>query len=122
MHSQPPEKGLPLEELKRTSCILELVQIIAVAPRRYLLGGLATRFGASERMIQKDLDVIRHGLRLSLLHSPEGYYFEEVPRLPALQYTFPEGLAILLAVSAARQVSRIGSAELAAAVARLEAL
>jgi predicted DNA-binding transcriptional regulator YafY len=108
--------------MKRTSRILELVQIIAVAPRRYLRRDLAQRFQISERMIQKDLDVIRHGLKLPLLHSPEGYYFEEIPRLPALQYSFPEALALLLAVQAARQVSGIGSAELAAAVARLEAL
>jgi predicted DNA-binding transcriptional regulator YafY len=44
-----------------------------------------------------------------------------VPRLPSLQYTFAEALALLLAVQAARHISGIGSAELAAAVARLEA-
>ena len=113
---------MKLEETKRTSRILEIVQTIARAPRRYLRRDLAQRFGVSERMIQKDLEVIRHGLKLSLLHSPDGYYFEEVPRLPTLQYTFAEGLALLLAVQAARQVSGIGSIELAAAVARLEAL
>ncbi len=113
---------MKLEETKRTSRILELVQIIATAPQRYLRRDLAARFEVSERMIQKDMEVIRHGLRLYLLHSPEGYYFEEVPRLPALQYTFAEALALLLAVQAARQVSGVGSVELAAAVARLEAL
>ena len=113
---------MKLEETKRTSRILEIVRIIATAPRRYLRRDLAQRFDVSERMIQKDLEVIRHGLKLSLLHSPDGYYFEEVPRLPTLQYTFAEGLALLLAVQAARQVSGIGSTELAAAVARLEAL
>jgi predicted DNA-binding transcriptional regulator YafY len=111
-----------LEETKRTSRILEIVQIIATAPRRYLRRDLAARFEVSERMIQKDLEVIRHGLKLSLSRSPEGYYFEEVPRLPALQYTFAEALALLLAVQAARQVSGVSSTELAAAVARLEAL
>jgi len=111
-----------LEETKRTSRILEIVQIVATAPRRYLRRDLAARFEVSERMIQKDLEVIRHGLKLSLSHSPEGYHFEEVPRLPALQYTFAEALALLLAVQAARQVSGVSSTELAAAVARLEAL
>ena len=120
--SNLPGQGRLYEELKRTSRILELVQIIATAPQRYLRRDLADRFDLSERMIQKDLDVVRHGLKLSLLHSPEGYYFAEVPRLPALQYTFSEALALLLAVQAARQVSGVGSAELAAAVARLEAL
>jgi len=110
------------EEMKRTSRILEIVQIIATAPRRYLRRDLAQRFEISERMVQKDLEVIRHGLKLPLLHSPEGYYLEEVPRLPALQYTFAEALALLLAVQAAWQVSGISSTELAAAVARLESL
>jgi predicted DNA-binding transcriptional regulator YafY len=113
---------MKLEETKRTSRVLEIVQAIATAPQRYLRRDLAQRFEVSERMIQKDLEVIRHGLKLPLLHSPEGYYFEEVPRLPALQYTFAEALALLLAVQAARQVSGVGSVELAAAVARLEAL
>lgn len=110
------------EEMKRTSRILEIVQIVATAPQRYLRRDLAQRFEISERMIQKDLEIIRHGLKLPLWHSPKGYYFEEVPRLPALQYTFAEALALLLAVQAARQVSGVSSAELAAAVARLEAL
>lgn len=66
--------------------------------------------------------MIRHGLKLSLVHSLEGYYFEETPRLPTLQYTFAEALALLLAVQSGRQMVGIGSAELAAAVARLEAL
>ncbi|MEE8392490.1 MAG: WYL domain-containing protein, partial [Anaerolineae bacterium] len=113
---------MKLEETKRTARILEIVQIIATAPRRYLRRDLAARFEISERMIQKDLEVVRHGLKLLLLHSPEGYYFEDVPRLPALQYTFAEALALLLAVQAARQVSGVGSVELAAAAARLESL
>ena len=54
---------MKLEETKRTSRILEIVQIIATAPRRYLRRHLAHRFEVSERMIQKDLDVIRHGLK-----------------------------------------------------------
>ncbi|MGQ9598294.1 MAG: helix-turn-helix transcriptional regulator [Anaerolineae bacterium] len=122
MHSGPPGLGRSDEELKRTSRILELVQIIAIAPRRYLRRDLAARFEVTERMIQKNLDVIRHGLKLPLCHSPEGYYFENVPRLPALQYTFAEALALLQAVQAAQQMSGISSAELVAAVARLEAL
>lgn len=110
------------EETKRTSRVLELVQIIAAAPHRYLRRDLAKHFEVSERMIQKDLDIIRNGLRLPLAHDRDGYFFEEMPRLPVLQYTFPEALALLLAVQSARQVSGVGSGELAAAVARLEAL
>lgn len=122
MPRELPDTTRPYEEMKRTARILEIVQMIATAPKRYLRRDLAQRFEISERMIQKDLDVIRHGLKLSLSHSLEGYYLEDMPRLPALQYTFSEALALLLAMQAARQVSGVGSAELAAAVARLEAL
>lgn len=122
MNRSFPGLGRELEETKRTARILDIVQIIAVAPRRYRRRDLAQRFEVSERMIQKDLDVIRHGLRLPLIHTPEGYYFERMPHLPALQCTFPEALALLLAVQVARQVSGIPSVELASAVARLESL
>jgi predicted DNA-binding transcriptional regulator YafY len=117
-----PGSGHDIEEIKRTARVLEMVQMIAVAPARYLRRDLATHFELSERMIQKDLDIVRHALKLPLRHTREGYYFEEMPRLPALRYSFAEALALLLAVQAAQQVSGIGSAELAAAVARLEAL
>ena len=71
MEHNLPGSGRPYEEMKRTSRILEIVQIVATAPRRYLRRDLATRFEISERMIQKDLEVVRRGLKL-LLHSPEG--------------------------------------------------
>lgn len=117
-----PDSSPRFEELKRTSRILELVQMIAVAPRRYLRRDLANRFEISERMIQKDLDIVRNGLKLRLVHSADGYYFEEVPRLPALQFSFSEALALLLALQAAVQVSGVAAGELAAALARLETL
>lgn len=110
------------EDIRRVARILKIVQMIATAPHRYLRRDLAAHFEVSERMIQKDLEVIRHGLLLPMEHSSEGYYFERTPRLPTLQYSFSEALALLLAVQAAQQVSGIGSTELAAAVARLEAL
>lgn len=117
-----PGTGKYYEELKRVARILEIVQLISISPRRYLRRDLANQFEVSERMIQKDFDVIRHSLRLPLKHSKQGYYFENIPRLPAVQYSLTEGLALLLAVQAARQVTAIDSPELAAAIARLEAL
>jgi hypothetical protein len=39
-----PGRSRPYEEMKRTSRILELVRIIAVAPQRYLRRDLAERF------------------------------------------------------------------------------
>ena len=89
------------EDIKRVARILNIVQMIATAPRRYLRRDLSTHFEITERMIQKDLEVIRHGLLLPLEHAPEGYFFEKMPRLPTLQYTFAEALALLLAVQAA---------------------
>ncbi|HOI96566.1 MAG TPA: WYL domain-containing protein [Syntrophobacter fumaroxidans] len=111
-----------LEETKRISRILELTRMILVNPRRYLRRDLSSRFEVSERMIQKDLEIIRHGLRLLLAHSPEGYYFEETPSLPPVRYSFSEALALLLAVQAARRLAGISSSDLAAAIARLESL
>jgi predicted DNA-binding transcriptional regulator YafY len=114
--------GNPYDELKRTSRILELAQLISAQPRHWLRKDLARRFDVSERMIQKDLDILRNGLKLSLAHTAEGYYFDEMPRLPTLQYSFNEALALFLAVQAGSQIQGVVSADLAAAMARLEAL
>jgi len=117
-----PRAGRMYEETKRISRILELISMVVRNPCRYLRRDLADIFEVSERMIQKDLDVIRHGLKFSLSHSRHGYYFEKTPHLPALQYTFSEALSLWLAVQASRQISGICSSELAAAMARLEAI
>jgi len=119
---RPPGLGRPYEEMKRTSRILELIQMVASAPRRYLRRDLAAHFEISERMVQKDMDVVRHGLKLPLGHSPDGYYFERTPSLPPLQYSFTEALALLLALQAGQQVVGVESQALAAALARLESL
>ena len=109
------------EEVKRTARILEIVRIIATAPRRYSRKALAERFEIGERMITKDLSIIRNGLKLEVISSPDGYYFEKTPTLPALQYSFSEALALLTAVQSAQQMGST-SPDLSAAVARLEAL
>lgn len=122
MSNQLPSLGKDMEELKRTSRILEIVLIIASAPRRYRRKHLADRFAVSERMITKDLDVVKHGLKLRLERTTEGYYFAETPNLPALQYNLAEALALLITVQAAQQISGIGGPELTLAMTRLEAL
>ncbi len=111
-----------LEETKRISRVIEIVQMIAVSPGRYLRRDLAEHFEVSQRMIQKDLDIIRHGLKFELTHTPAGYIFEQLPSLPALHFTLSEALSLLLAVQAAWQVPGIGSCDLAASIARLKAL
>lgn len=122
MKQQPPGMGRPFEEMKRVSRILETVQMITVSPCRYRRRDLAARFEVTERTIQKDLDVIRHGMRLPLSHSPQGYFLEETPKLPAVRYSFAEAVAMLLALRAAVQTPGVASPELAAAAARLEAI
>lgn len=112
----------PFAELQRVSRILELAAMVAAAPHRYLRRDLARRFEVSERMIQKDLDVIRNGLKLTLQHDSSGYFFESIPRLPTLQYSFAEALALLMAIQPAVQMNGSVQPELAAALARLEAL
>lgn len=107
------------EEIKRTARILQIIQIIAIRPRQYRAKDLAQRFEIGERMIKKDLQVIRHGLRLDICSSRQGYYFGETPQLPTVAYSFTEALALLQAAQVSRQVTGINSADLAAAVARL---
>ena len=107
------------EEIKRTARILQLIQLIAIRPRQYRTKDLAQRFEISERMIKKDLQIIRHGLRLILCPSPQGYYFEETPQLPAVAYSFTEALALVQAAQVSRQITGISSSDLSAAVARL---
>ena len=114
-----PGLGRLYEETKRISRILELIQMINAQPGRYRRRDLATRFEISERMIQKDLDIIRNGLKLSVVRSAEGYRFEEVPRLPAVGFSFAEAVSLLLAVEAGRRNTGIGGAELDGAMKRL---
>lgn len=113
----------PLEENKRVARILQIVQMIATAPKRYKRKDVAAEFEISAEAIKKDIEVIRHGLRLTLKNERgSGYYFEDIPRLPSLNYTLTEALSLLVAVQAAQQISGVGSPELAAAIARLESL
>ena len=109
-------------EYRRIGRVLAIVQYIATQPSRWKRKTLARHFDLSERQIQKDLDVIRHRLGLELRHDGTGYYFPRMPRLPAVSYSFSEALALLLAARASQQVVGIDSAELAAAIARLETL
>ena len=107
------------EAAKRTARILEIVRTIAAAPRRYSRKTLADRFEVSERMITKDLSIIRNGLKLEVSASPDGYFFARTPNLPSLQYSFSEALALLTAVQSAQQMGA-ASPDLSAAIARLE--
>ncbi len=110
------------DEFRRVARILEIIQYITARPGWWKRKTLAERYELSERQIQKDLDIIRHRLGLSLIHDGAGYTFERIPRLPTVQYTFPEALSLLLATQSAQQVSGVGSPDLAAAIARLQSI
>lgn len=110
------------EEIRRIARVLEIIQQIISAPRQWTRQKLAEHHEVSERMIQKDLEIMRYRLGLKLNHDRSGYYFEHLPSLPTLNYSFAEGLALLMAARAAQQLAGINSAELAAAIARLETL
>lgn len=110
------------DEFRRVARILEIIQYIATRPGWWKRKTLAERYELSERQIQKDLDIIRHRLGLPLIHDGTGYTFERIPKLPSVQYTFPEALSLLLAMQSAQEVSGIGSPDLAAAIARLQSI
>ena len=108
--------------IRRTACVLEIIQQIAVAPGGWSRQKLAEYHEVSERMIQKDLEIIRYRLGLDLRHENGTYFFERLPRVPPTVYPLPEALALLMAARAAQAIPGINSAELAAAIARLESI
>ncbi len=115
--------GSRLPELQRTSRVLQIIQQINRQPRHWTRRALADFHEVSERQITKDLEIIRHGLRLDLQRAPGGgYYFQSLPTLPALAYSLPEALAIFLAAQAGRQMPGIPREDLSAAISRLTAI
>ena len=112
-----------LPETTRIARILELVWLISREPRRWTRPALAERFEISERMVTDDIQLIRHGLLFDLKSAyRQGYYFTSLPSLPAVSYSLPEALALILAAQAARQLSGISQTDLATAIARLSAV
>lgn len=110
------------EQIRRTARVLEIIQQITVAPGRWSRKELARYHEISERMIQKDLELIRVRLKLELEHDGFTYRFSRLPQLPTLTYTFNEALALVTAIRSAQTVPGVNSADLAAAAARLESI
>ena len=112
-----------LPETTRIARILEMVWLIGREPRRWTRNDLAERFEISQRMVTGDIQLIRNGLNFDLKADyGKGYYFTSLPRLPAVSYSLPEALALILAAQTARQLSGISQSDLAAAIARLSAV
>ncbi len=110
------------DQIRRTARVLDIIQQIATMPRQWTRRRLAEHHELTERMITKDLELIRRRLGLPLLNDGAGYYFERLPHLPTAAYSFSEALALLTAARAAQAIPGVNSAELAAAIARLETL
>ena len=97
-----------------------MVQLIHSQPRAWSRGRLAHEFELSERMIDNDLQLIRHGLRYDLRRSPTGYYFADGPVLATIHLSVPEALGLALAAQLARDTGTVDGGTIAAALARLE--
>jgi predicted DNA-binding transcriptional regulator YafY len=110
------------EQIRRTARILEIVQQIAVASHQWSRQRLAEYHEISERMIGKDIELIRYRLGLQLEHDGQAYYFERLPQLPTTAYSFEEALSLLIAARTAQTLPGVNSANLAAAIARLETI
>jgi predicted DNA-binding transcriptional regulator YafY len=110
------------DQIRRTARILEIVQQISISPGRWSRASLARHHEISERMIQKDIEIIRIRLGLKLIHDGQGYSFEYLPRLPTTTYSFSEALSLLAAARLAQAAPGVNSSELAAAIARLESI
>lgn len=108
------------DQIRRTARVLEIIQQIAIAPGRWSRKELADYHEIGERMIQKDIELIRVRLGLELVHDGATYSFARLPQLPTVDYSFNEAISLVTAVRAAQTVPGVNSADLAAAVARLE--
>ena len=109
-------------QIRRTARILAIIQQIFNSPRVWTRARLAKQHEISERMITKDLELVRIRLGLDLQTDGEGYYFRSVPQMPQTNFTLPEAIALLTAARTAQAIPGINSSGLATAIARLESI
>lgn len=109
------------QETRRVARLLEIIWLIQAAPRQWTRQRLADRFEVSVRSITNDVQVIRHRLRWDVrADRGSGYYFHgPVPRLPSVNYSVPEALALILAAQAGLNYGGVPHEELASAIRRL---
>ena len=110
------------EEFRRTRRIIDLLLRIDRQPRRWTRRKLAEHYELSEQQLDKDILLLRHGLCMPLRHAPDGYYFDSPVVLPTLTLTLPEALSLLLAARLGYTMPGVSRGDLAAAIARVEAL
>jgi predicted DNA-binding transcriptional regulator YafY len=109
-----------LQETRRISRVLRIITLISARPRHWTRAALAQRFEVSERMIEKDLELIRHGLAYELDRSPQGYFFSREPAVQPLHLATAEALSLVLAAQQSLMTGTADRAALSAALARLE--
>ena len=109
-------------QIRRTARILEIIQQITLSPQYWTRKKLSEHHEISERMIQKDLEIIRVRLGLPLETDRSGYYFTYLPHLPSTLFSFTEAISLLSAARAAQVLPGINSSELAVAISRLESV
>jgi len=59
--------------------VFRIIALITRDPNIWSRHSLAKRFSISERMIQKDLTIIRHDIGLDLIHDHGTYHFGKNP-------------------------------------------
>lgn len=120
--SSPSWRDSPglIEETKRVARLLDIIVRISSRPKMWTRRALAQAFEISERRIQQDLEILVHRLHLPLGHCRSGYYLTEHRPLAAVSFAFGEAVALLLAANVGRSMVGVSSAELAAALARLQ--
>jgi predicted DNA-binding transcriptional regulator YafY len=109
-----------LEETKRIGRVLRIVQLIGAQPRVWTRRRLAESLEVSERMIDNDLQLIRHAVRLVLRRGAGGYYFVGSPMVKPVDLSIAEALALVLAAQQARDTGSVDGPTIAAALARVE--
>lgn len=68
-----------MEETRRITRLLDLIWRIDAHPGRWSRAALAQHYEVSERQITKDLQILRHGLCMALIHERGAYRFTAPP-------------------------------------------
>lgn len=109
-----------LEETKRIARVLRLLHLLQSQPGQWTRAALAGEFEISERMLDNDLQLLRHGLGCTLRRSHAGYVMDSGPAVHALRLSVPEALALALAAQHVRDARIIDAAPLASALTCIE--
>lgn len=114
------QEGAKAAETKRVARLLDIIARISARPKFWTRHALAQTFEISERQVQEDLAILKHGLLLPIEHCKQGYYFTRPQVLPSVTFAFGEAMALLLAAQVGQAMAGVDGAQLAAALSRLQ--